>query len=637
MFRTKSGYIHIDENSTYTEIRNKLHRAYRDKGAKAGVRFVDGLGLYIKNEKANWRKFFDSQKEIDQRQEKFTGAKDKLKAAIDREYRGWTVNGESMGKFVFSNLAKNDKGEWLNEEALKDIDELIAEGVTYAEGIPKSDWQDQRAKESNLTQIVSHRNLIFEQLKAARKKDASRSWAQRWWARRFGDNQAEVELDRASERACNWRSIVHGNRVLSEAVERDLEGAKGDFGAKGRKDGAYDNVRSNLTEFGGAPAGLTRQTYNKVLLSMRNGGVPYDNVEKLETYIDLIERAQTNIDQLRRLNADIKHLLDTKSFGAANASIREALRASKEALAEGAENLSLGVLSGADSTRRAEFYEGLKYSFDAMLKEREPFGKSDDLQDDSTPVRRLRHLIEDHLTVTHDLALALLKMNVETSPKVSVEARAAAAEKHAHNFRLHGVYDERAVLAFNDAVLSAGLPRPTRIFQSASRKLGNNDSPEQNYNWDCYRVVNALNAYKGVFSKRNVRAADKVKSLEQLRKRLVRASKHNDRLIIAFGRHGALGGKAHARLNDQLHAQRRALQRLKLIGVQEQLRLKELLKREQSAGARNLPNSNLASNTGDSRNPRSENPPSALPRADHHDDRNNDLTDGTLASGLASG
>ena len=556
MFRSRSNYI--SEKSSYTDIRNQLHRAYQKKGANARIRFVEGHGLYIKNEKADWRKSFDSDDDKKERQAKFDGAKENLKAAIDREYDGWKVDGLSMGQHVVNNLTTPPDGDGLDEKALKDIDALIAEGMKSAaanlEQVAQDDSPRRRiaAKEARgRIQEARDRNAIFENLESVRTEEASRNRLQRWWARHFGDNQAQADLDRAFDRARNWRAIVHGNQLLSEAIEEDLSasGYRGDRQAK---------AREILNKQGLLRSGLTPKSHNAVVQSLGAQSYSTSNVQALGAYVDLTQNARTNIGRLRRLNGSIDQILKTMNFGDANRIIREALDTSDDALSEAVGDLNSGRLS--DEHHRANLYGELQRSFQLLCEARRSLVGVETKQN-ARALDRLTGFIDEHLVVTHDLARAVLEVSQD------------GFDEHDENFRLPIKDGVNLVADFPAGSLIDGLPQPKTLFQSTARKMKGDAMPETAYNEACRRVSNALNTYKRSLS--GPRIDEQLKYLGKLRRRAAEASRLNDQFVIAFGRQTALGGSAHAAVNTHLQDQRADLHMLKLNCVQEQLRLEK--------------------------------------------------------------
>ena len=595
MFRTRSDYIKA-KDSSYTDIRNQLHRAYQKKGANARVRFVEGHGLYIKNEKADWRKSFDSDDDKKARQAKFDGALEKLAEAIDREYDGWKVGELSMGQHVMRHLAKPSDGDGLeknpleqsdslptdenglnehsltqnyilppnndglDENALKKIDALIAEGMRSAAANLEQDAQDQSPRRVNASkyargrlQEARARNDIFEELKSAQDQQASLNWAQRWWARHFGDNHVQLAVDSAFERARNWRALVHGNRLLSDAIEEDIK-------ASGYPGDPKETAGDILKELGLLHTGLTPKGHDEVLNCLKDMGCVSRNVQELRAYADLTQNAKINIERLRRLNSGIDQLNRTVNFGAANNDILIALNASDDALKEAASDLSAGRLS---QERHIEnLYEELSKSFHRLCEARQSLGSARTPKN-AQALDRITALIDEHLAVTHDLASAVLKVNKNNS------------ENHDENFRLPIESDANVILGVDASPLIAGLPGPKTLFQSTARKTNGETMPETAYNTACQRALNAFNSYKRMLS--GPRTDQKLKYLGKLRRRVDEASRLNDQCVITSARQSVLGGNAHATVNNHLHAQRGALHVLKLISAQEQLRLKEEL------------------------------------------------------------
>ena len=552
MFPTRSSYI--NEDKSYTEIRDELHRAYREKGAGAGVRFDHGRGLYIKNAKPGWRKFFDTAADEQARLDKFQGAAEKLKAAINREYKTWKVNGEEMGEYVFRNLAGYFDGKRLNSDDLDKIDRLIAEGMeasaTVQAGAPRHRVQE-----------AADRNAIFEELKNARAVQASQSWMQRFWARCVGDDSVQHAVNRAAERAHNWRAIVHGNRKLCKALADDIE-------ASGYGGDAQQAARQILQDEGLTRTGLTLKSYQRLMHVMKKKRGRLENLQRLEPYVNLTQNAATNIERLRQLNASIEYLLHTTDFGYLNQSILREIQQSSEVVSEAAENLSLGRLSR--TRHRNDLYEKLQRRFDLLGRERQSLTVA---QAPAGEVRRLAALLDEHLAVTHDLALALRQPEND------------GLLRHAKAFCLPAHAEASGVAAVDGGALGAPLPQPKELFKSGDPSAAV-VSPETEYNGACSDVVHALDRYNSSPSKSR---------LETLRQKATKASQLNDHLVVAFGRYGVLGGNAHTRIGDQLNAHRRTLQALQLAVVQESGRLAASHASGHNARMHATPRSDLAS------------------------------------------
>ena len=563
MFRTRSDYIKA-KDSSYTDIRNQLHRAYQKKGANARIRFVEGRGLYIKNEKADWRKSFDSDDEKKARQAKFDGAKESLIAAIDREYDCWKVNDQStgqvqklsMGQYVVNNLTMPSDGDGLDENALKQIDALIEEGMKSAAADLEQEAQDNSprrisaAKEARgRIQEMRDRKAIFEDLKSARNDEASRSGLQRWWAKHFGDNQVQTDLNRAFDRARNWRAIVHGNQLLCDAIEEDLaaSGYRGDRQAEARK---------IINDEGLLYSGLTPKSHNAVMRSLASHGCSTENVSALGAYVDLTQNAKTNVNRLHRLNSSIDHILKRMNFGDANNTIREALNTSEAALSEAVKDLNSRRLS--DEYHRNHLYQPLQDSFRLLCDARCALIGVETKQN-AQALDRLTGFIDEHLVVTHDLARSILDVGQ------------AEFDEHDEDFRLPIKEGVNLVAGFSADALVEGLPQPKTIFQSTARKMNGDAMPEATYNEACRKVSNALNRYKRALSGSHI--DDQLKYLGKLRRRVAEASRLNDQLVIGFGRQSVLGGSAHTAVTNHLQDQRADLLMLKLNCVQEQVRL----------------------------------------------------------------
>ncbi|MEM8985360.1 MAG: hypothetical protein AAGC95_01430 [Pseudomonadota bacterium] len=633
MFRTRSNYINVD--NSYTDIRNKLHRAYQEKGANARVRFVEGRGLYIKNEKADWRKSRDSDKQKNERQEKFTNARDTLIAAIDREYNGWSVDGQSMGRYVLDNLStpfnfdeideqvleeldeqaleelKKQAFKGLDEQALKDIDALIAEGMQKVitalthiaeNGAPERSNSSREAR--GRIQEARERNAIFQELKSAREEEASRNRVQRWWAKYFGDNHLQVKVDRALDRARNWRAIVHGNRLLAEAIAEDLQGADfvGDLQATSRE---------ILKELKLLRTGLTPDSHKAVRDYLGARGYASDAVQQLGSYVDLTQNAKTNINRLRRLNSGIDHICRMTDFSSANGPILDALNACDYALFEAERDLNTGILTREGHC--TALYNEFRQSFQFLCEARRALAGVTRTPQNAQAYDRLTGLIDEHLVVTHDFACAVLKVGKDD------------LDGHSENFRLPIKEGVNLIADFAPSSLVAALPQPKKIFQSTARKMNGEAMPETSYNDACGRVSEALNKYKTALSGRRVEA--QLKYLGKLRRRVAQASRLNDQFVIVYGRQAALGGSAHPAVNNHLQDQRADLQMLNLRCVQERLRLDKEQVRTGRRRDRNPLESDSASSVSNKHTQKFINPRPGLRSLNRCDSSNDDLSD----------
>ena len=557
MFRTRSEYI--NEKSSYTDIRNGLHRAFREKGASAGVRFKDGQGLYVLERKSWLRRQFDTQDDVARRQLRFSDAKDKIIEAIDREYQGWEVDGQRLSSHVMGNLRRRFKGNRLDEHALKIIDHLIEKGMERAKEVPlqeptsEADERRQWEKRQWIVDAKFDRQRIFSHLEEARRKEAERNWLQRQWAKWSGDHV----VDRLADRAANWRNITNGNRLLRAAIVQDLW-------ASGHPGNLREEARSIIKQLGLRQTGLTPKSRTEVINCLRDRKCRTDHLENLGDYVRLKQNLAVNSDQLRQINAGIEkvqreRLGDSIDSKANTDPVLHAVRQNEELLRVMLDSHDYGELE--DPHRRDFFYEQLRVSNELLNDLRSKIDTTDPYVSDLDCT--LAALLEEYMAASYDLALALCDSN----------------ERGEHGglipFHLPSSLGRDPLADINRDPLADQLPSPKVLFRSEDRggrvvvtrekirSEGRNGKPvetmEQTYNKKCTEVVETMIAYD------RTRIA---RDHQRLCRALNTAGQLNDDLTRQYTHQSALGGKAHAQMLDRLGAQRRTLQRIQLALIQ---------------------------------------------------------------------
>ncbi|MEM9618010.1 MAG: hypothetical protein AAF936_08630 [Pseudomonadota bacterium] len=550
MVKTRSEYI--SENTSYTKIRSELHRAYKEKDPNSNIRYENGRGISIYKAKPKWKSVFELSTTKARRLEEFKNAGEKLRIAINREYDGWDVYDDDLGisqplgDYVFSKLDKYSKSHRLDEHELRTIDDLIAKGM-----VASAAGQD--GKHSFRMQAATDRNAIFTELKRARDEhtahEASKNWFQRIWSKIFGDeSRLQSKVDDAVKRAHNWRAIVHGNRILCEALAKDLQSVEQTLVDAGYANEPYENARRILAGLEIIQSGFTRKNYEKLLSCLQQDNLPSANLEKIECYLDLTENAGTNIERLRHVNAELNSHLLPRRPGKLNNSILSTLRRSNDLLSEVSESLSSGQL--LEPENRRNLYEKLQGQFESLNRARHALENTHSwLLAPSDPVIPL---LDEHLAVTYDLAVSLMKMdgNVPLA--------------HYQRFDQTALFAANPLARIDSRTLEARLPEAKKLFQSPKHPSDVGNELYTMYNNACGDAVRALAQYKADQSER---------SLMILRQAVGEASRLNDRIMIAFSRHGVLGGKASAQISDRLTRQRKTLQTLQLAAAQLHSRL----------------------------------------------------------------
>ena len=171
----------INSNRTYTAIRNDLYRNHADK--KDGIRFADGKRLYVKKGVTNWF----GNKTV--RAGKYAKAVDKLRAAINTEFIGTTVNGRMIGDAVLTKMGNPAK---LTIRDLKTVDDLIAK---------------------TLREVAGRRTNVTPQAKMQRH-------AAQMFDRALGGKSNAKNLD-----LTGWSTTVAGRFKLHQSLAQDLKAA----------------------------------------------------------------------------------------------------------------------------------------------------------------------------------------------------------------------------------------------------------------------------------------------------------------------------------------------------------------------------------------------------------------------------
>ncbi len=524
MFRVRSDYV--DEKSFYTEIRNSLHRAFRDAGSDAGIRFKDGHGLYVLQRKSWFRRQFDTEQDLARRQLRFAGAKTQLKEAIDREYESCKIFAKghdggselSLGEYVMGNLGKHFNGDRLDEHALNIIDGLITEGMEkFGEQQPR------------FQQISKDRNKIFDHLRTVRQEEVGRSWVQRQWAKLTGDHEAKY----TAKRTANWHDIVNGNHLLRKAMERDLlqSGFRGDVKGK---------VRQVFEGLGLVRMGLTYDSYLRAVEQLQKEGYRRtNNLLRLSAYIDLRTNLAVNAAQLHKINKALEDARQRQNVDEDTDPILKAVRQNNDLLEDIQRHRSWGELAYADC--QSGFYEKLKDCYEQLDSLRESIDTNG--PNTSHLKRRTAKLLDEHMAATYDLALAMRTPNqLNESQEIKPFGQPSAFEDDA----LHDVSTDS---------LKTALPVPKPLFRSASRDCYSTGEVERDYNQNCKGVLTALKSLDYHPSKENIR---------KIHESLDLACQINHGLTVEYTRRCALGAKVHAPMIDQLAEQRRTLQMLKL-------------------------------------------------------------------------
>ena len=533
MFRTRSNYI--DHERSYTDIRNDLHYAYRKKGASAGIRFEAGRGLFLLNAKGKFRSWFDREADRKRRRDVFENAGKTLKNAINREYKGWKVNGQGLGDYVFTNLS-TEFGARLDLAAIERIDELIQQGMAVSA-------RQQKALDPHLSHLVAHHKHIFAALQSARQEEASRTFYQRWKARLSGDDNIQQLADHAAQ----WRITVAGSHLLLSALAADLE----DNGVEPRQ--CYKAAAHILRDLHILRKGLTQEGHCKLIEYLANQGIDHVNVRKLKGHVFLKQNLAVSARQLRELNAQIFYQSpEVNTHLCKWEEIRAFVKLSEQTIQDIIDHHNTNLLT--EFSVRQRFYASLKYIYENLRPYR--MTMNGDLKKYDEDIIRIAPLLDRHLAAIHDIALALCEPN---APAEQAEIKPLISAKKYLDYKINPI---------DAAPLYETLSVPDKIYRSPKRHAQAAEQEghafqdlsagqdEQDYNEACARLTTAISAYLS-----NPNADED--EIRRFGRRLAVVGRMNDGMIIKYDDLDVLGDKRFRNNQETLKRQRYVIQSLK--------------------------------------------------------------------------
>ncbi|MEM9617989.1 MAG: hypothetical protein AAF936_08525 [Pseudomonadota bacterium] len=352
----------ISSNQTYTEVNADLRDQFSKEGSKAGVRFTDAKGIYVKNSRNDLSRGGAAQ--LNRRLGKFSAAVDKLKEAINREYEDWNVNGAKMGDYVFAHLLKDRADARLNENDLNKIDKLIDDGII--------DASTKSCDLERMTMVADRRDLF----------------------RAFREDPKDAA---AIERAKGWRKLVDGNHKLREAITADLREA----GFDGVPEDEARNIVSGLTL---SCSGITPETLEAAQTRLAAYGAGCENLQKLGDLAELESNLSVNADLLDQLNAAVERGLKANSFHDDRGMIQNAVDGSRTLL-RAAKRIDIeGKLGDADI--REALVDNAKTNLQQIADAGRHLQTGDGASAHANAQMAL--LLEKHAGVTYDLLRAML-------------------------------------------------------------------------------------------------------------------------------------------------------------------------------------------------------------------------------------
>ena len=279
--------VRIDANQTFTEMAEGLHEQFKQTGGQGAVR-ADYKGLYVKGNSEFWDKNIAlTSDRLKDRFDKFSTAERTLSGAIDREYQGVMVGGQTLGKYVTSGVFKDGEVHRIDEKTLNLLESRLQEALSVALATAMQ-FEDQHTVD-----LLSDRQRVLEA------------------DERHQDDPA------ALERGAGWREKVSNYRALRDALTKDL-GALGGGDPSGNEQALRAQADEILMQLDVIHTGLTGATIDRVTAALSEvygsdaaqPSVNFDNVHGLHDKVRMNNAIAANSARLEALSNELAPVVD---------------------------------------------------------------------------------------------------------------------------------------------------------------------------------------------------------------------------------------------------------------------------------------------------------------------------------------
>ena len=454
--------VRIDANQTFTEMAKGLHEQFKQTGGQGAVR-ADYKGLYVKGNSEFWDKNVAlTSQSLKDRFDKFSTAERTLSDAIDREFQGAMVDGQTLGKYVTSGVFKDGEVHRIDEKTLNLLEARLKEALDAALATAL------QSGDQHTVDLLSDRQRVL---------DADE---------RHQDDPA------ALERGAGWREKVSNYRALRDALAKDL-GALGGGDPSGNQQALRAQADEILMQLDVIHTGLTDATIDNITaaLSVAYGSdaaqpdANFENVRGLHDKVRMNNAIAANSARLEALSNELAPVVDkNKSSPIFNDDFFYGhWERANFALSQTASTISSiefdrkrGDLND-EATVKKHSQDLVKCAAD-MAKSAETFLRynQDEIMNGDGHVvlpeaARTYVLMQAHVKATYDLAKSLV------SPEDRMGLEAKAEDEHYDVFKYKGINSPQRDIAtlFNsktssaeNRALQAQLSTPTVLYQSDS-------------------------------------------------------------------------------------------------------------------------------------------------------------------------
>ena len=279
--------VRVNANQTFTEMAEGLHEQFKQTGGQGAVR-ADYKGLYVKGNSEFWDKNIAlTSDRLKDRFDKFSTAERTLSDAIDREFQGAMVDGQTLGKYVTSGVFKDGEVHRIDEKTLNLLESRLKEALDVALATALQSCDQHTAE------MLSDRRIVLE-----------------------ADDRHRDDPG-AAERGVGWREKVSNYRALRDALAKDL-GALGGGDPSGNQQALRAQADEVLANLDVIHTGLTNATLDKVtaaLSEVYGGGavqpdVNFENVRGLHDKVRMNNAIAANSARLEALSNELAPVVD---------------------------------------------------------------------------------------------------------------------------------------------------------------------------------------------------------------------------------------------------------------------------------------------------------------------------------------
>ena len=279
--------VRVNANQTFTEMAEGLHEQFKQTGGQGAVR-ADYKGLYVKGNSEFWDKNIAlTSNRLKDRFDKFSTAERTLSDAIDREFQGAMVDGQTLGKYVTSGVFKDGEVHRIDEKTLNLLEARLKEALDAALATAL------QSGDQHTAEMLSDRQIVLE-----------------------ADDRHRDDPG-AAERGAGWREKVSNYRALRDALAKDL-GALGGGDPSGNQQALRAQADEILMQLDVIHTGLTDATIDNVTaaLSVAYGSdaaqpsVNFDNVRGLHDKVRMNNAIAANSARLEALSNELAPVVD---------------------------------------------------------------------------------------------------------------------------------------------------------------------------------------------------------------------------------------------------------------------------------------------------------------------------------------